>query len=201
MEKYISFFILSASISMPCIVVSENMLPPNGPYRSYEVDVNEKVSDDMKKLLNKHQAEINRILDQKNRYTLEKNTYQSKAHNDIADVDRRHADIPKWVRKNQQTMNRFNTLPPTQAWGQPPMQWVPNNQSAMRAPNQASRPQLRQQPIQQNIKTNRQYYPISRDKVNGSNVSPASRYNYPMQHVQPNYQMQRPMNQNQPMWR
>ena len=195
MEKYISFFILSASISMPCIVVSENMLPPNGPYRSYEVDVNEKVSDDMRKLLNKHQAEINRILEQKNKHVLEKNTYQSKAHNDIADVDRRHADVPKWVRKNQQAMDRYNVLPPTHAWGQPPVQWMPNNQSS----NQAVRPQLRQKQIQTNV--NRQYYPMSRENVNGSNVPPAARYNYPMQRVQPNYQMQRPMNQNQPMWR
>lgn len=205
MKKYISFFILSASLSMSGIVVSENMLPPVGPYRSYEVDTNEKVSDNMQKSLNRHQAEINRILELKNKHNLEHNTHQSKARIDITHADRRHADIPEWVRKNQQVMNRFNARPPArppaQPWGQPPVQWMPNNQPAKRVPNQAVRPQQRQQPIQENLNTVRPYYPMSRDTFNGSNVPPAARYNYPMQHLQPNYQMQQPMNQYQPMWR
>ena len=200
MKKYISFFILSASISMSGIVVSDNMLPPSGPYRSYEVDVSEKTSDDMQKLLNKHKSEINRLLEQKNKYNLQQQTHQSMAHINKAHTDRRHADMPEWVRKNQQTMNRFNELPPAQSWGQPPVQWMPNNQSSMIVPNQAVRPQLGQQQIQKNIKTIRPYDPMSRDTVNGYNVSPAARYNYPFQHMQPNYQIQRPMNQYKPMW-
>ena len=188
MKNNISIFILSISMLMPGVVISENMSPPSGPYRSAEIDSNEKSSGHVPEWVKQRQIEMNKWIEQSNKQAAEKNKSQPE-HN---------------RQEKQQMMNRFNggaSKSPSQARGYPPMQWHPNNQPPMRMPVQSVHPQARQQPVQPNMNSMRQPFPMARGPVYGPNVPPATRYNYPNQNLKPNYQMQRPTNQPQPMWR
>ena len=196
MTKEISALIITVSIFAPGLAMSEDMAPPGGPYKSINNNRASSFTEQIPEWVKQRQLEMNNWLKQRNE-EMEKQQMSSNKY---------QPEVPEWVKKNQaemeQRMKKFNNqaaLEKSPAWGQqPPAQW--------NAPKQHAYPQVNNQQFAQPPANRMQpYFPAARGPVYGPDVPPAG-HAYPVQRGPQNYQMQRPqmqrpMNQYQPMWR
>ena len=198
MTKKISALIITVSIFVPGLAMSEDMAPPSGPYTSIEDNKASSFAEQKPEWVKQRQIEMNNWVEQQSQ---KMETFQNSNNS-------QEPEVPGWVKKNQaemeQQMMQYNNqaahapmqVPSqarNQAWGQPPAQWNAQKQPAY--------PQANNQHFMQSPANRMQpYFPAARGPVYGPNVPPAG-YAHPAQRSRQNYQIQRPLNQNQQMWR